>query len=125
MVLVSMGLLVCLVPGLYIMVRISLAESVVMAEGRSGAAALSRSFDLTRGHFWLICLLILIMIAVLTVGALITTAPMMLSPTWDNWIFDAISTLVLDLIEAYFTLCLLCAFAWLRGPKPAAIAKEL
>lgn len=47
-----MGLLLLVIPGLYLGTRFAFAENIVVAEGVSGTTALQRSFDLTRDRFW-------------------------------------------------------------------------
>ena len=66
-------LLFCVVPGIYVGIRMVLAESVVMAEGVSGVAAIRRSFELTRGYFWFVFLIGLVFIGFGVVVSFLTT----------------------------------------------------
>ena len=49
--LVFLGFALLVFPGVYLAIRTSLSESIVAAEGKSGAAAVRRSGDLTRNRF--------------------------------------------------------------------------
>jgi hypothetical protein len=53
-VLVAVGILAFIVPGVLVFVYLGLAAPVVEIEHRGVRAALARSFDLVRGHFWLV-----------------------------------------------------------------------
>lgn len=53
-VLVALGTLAFVVPGILVFVYLGLAAPVVEIEHRGVRAALSRSFELVRGHFWLV-----------------------------------------------------------------------
>ncbi len=46
------GLILLILPGIWIGVALFAAVPVVMVEGLSGTAALSRSFDLVKNHWW-------------------------------------------------------------------------
>jgi hypothetical protein len=53
-VLVALGAVVFVIPGILVFVYLGLAAPVVEIEHRGVRAALSRSFHLVRGHFWLV-----------------------------------------------------------------------
>lgn len=53
-VLVAFGTLAFLVPGILVFVYLGLAAPVVEIEHRGARGALSRSYRLVRGHFWLV-----------------------------------------------------------------------
>jgi hypothetical protein len=53
-VLVAVGILAFIVPGVLVFVYLGLAAPVVEIEHRGMRAALARSFNLVRGHFWLV-----------------------------------------------------------------------
>ncbi|HET9162885.1 MAG TPA: hypothetical protein VFN89_05490 [Solirubrobacterales bacterium] len=58
-VLVALGLIVFLIPGVLLFVYLGLAAPVAEIEGRGVSAALARSFRLVRGHFWLVLAVLL------------------------------------------------------------------
>jgi hypothetical protein len=49
---ILVGMVLLVIPGLYLMVAWSLAIQVVMLEGIAGSSALSRSRNLLRDHMW-------------------------------------------------------------------------
>jgi len=53
-VLVALGIVALVIPGILIFVYLGLAAPVVEIEHRGIRAALARSFQLVRGHFWLV-----------------------------------------------------------------------
>jgi hypothetical protein len=58
-VLVALGAVAFIVPGILVFVYLGLAAPVVEIEHRGVRAALSRSFRLVRGHFWLVLAVLL------------------------------------------------------------------
>jgi hypothetical protein len=54
--LLMLGLSLLVLPGVWLMVKISFAEFLLVLRGRSPLDALRESFTLTRGHFWQILL---------------------------------------------------------------------
>jgi hypothetical protein len=66
-VLVATGILAFVIPGILVFVYFGLAAPVVEIEHRGVRAALARSFDLVRGHFWLV-LAVLVPIEVVSDG---------------------------------------------------------
>lgn len=57
-VLVAVGVVAFVVPGILVFVYLGLAAPVVEIEHRGVRTALSRSFRLVRGHFWLVLLVL-------------------------------------------------------------------
>jgi hypothetical protein len=49
---VLIGFLLLIVPGIVLAIRLLLGSTVVVLEGESGVKALKRSMHLTKGHFW-------------------------------------------------------------------------
>jgi hypothetical protein len=66
-VLVALGVLAFVVPGILVFVYLGLAAPVVEIEHHGVRAALARSFDLVRGHFWLV-LAVLVPIEIVSDG---------------------------------------------------------
>ena len=58
-ILVALGVLAFLVPGILVFVYLGLAAPVVEIEHRGVAGALARSLGLVRGHFWLVLAVLL------------------------------------------------------------------
>ncbi len=96
-----LGFLLLILPGIYLWVRWSLSELLVVTEGVAGTSALRRSFDLTKGKFWRL-------FGWLVVGSLPALVPMMgieavlsLVSALDNWLANAIGGSLADLIAIY------------------------
>jgi hypothetical protein len=104
------GLLVLIVPGIYLMVRLALVEPVAVCERVSGTTAMRRSFELTRGRFWQVFLLGLIFGGVFFAAMACIILPTVFIPALDHWLIDATAFLLTDFVAAYGTLCLLCAY---------------
>jgi hypothetical protein len=47
-----LGLIVLIIPGIYIGVRLAVSTQALVVEGRQGTAAMRRSWDLVGGHWW-------------------------------------------------------------------------
>jgi hypothetical protein len=58
-ILVALGVFAFVLPGIILFVYLGLAAPVVEIEHRGVRAALARSFDLVRGHFWLVLAVLL------------------------------------------------------------------
>lgn len=118
-------LLLCLfilliLPGIYYLVRWSLAETVVLSEGITGMKALRRSAELTRGLFWPLIWLgvfpFLIFLVPLGIYILLITV----DERFDLWWVDAAFSLSLDFIMAFGTVVFVCAYRTaLQTPIPA------
>lgn len=83
------GFLVFFVPGVWLAVAWSVALPVLLVEGRSGTAALRRSSELVRGHWWatfgkLFVAYVLALVAADVVAAIVTT-PVALAAGSDSF----------------------------------------
>jgi hypothetical protein len=58
-ILVALGLVAFVLPGLLLFIYLGLAAPVAEIEGRGVRSALARSFRLVRGHFWLVLAVLL------------------------------------------------------------------
>lgn len=97
-VLVALGLVAFLVPGLLVFVYLGLAAPVAEIERRGVRAALVRSFQLVRGRFWLV-LAVLLPIEILSdalTGLATTGAHALLGDSLPaEWLTDTVSNIVL------------------------------
>lgn len=100
---VGLGLVLLIIPGVYLAVRFAFAEAAVIAEGTSGPAALRRSYELTRGRFWpvfgLISLCILLFIPLLVVSVLVAY----FIPALDHWLINAGELMLFNIAAAFLT----------------------
>jgi uncharacterized membrane protein YesL len=107
---ILLGLLLLIIPGLYLFVRLTLIEPVVVCERVSGSTAMRRSFELTKGRFWQLVLLGLVFGSILVAAIAAVVIPALFIPALDHWLVDAATSLVADFIATYGTLCLLSAY---------------
>jgi hypothetical protein len=105
-----LGLLLLVIPGIYLLVRLALVEPVVVCERVSGSSAMRRSFELTKGRFWQVFLLGLVFGAVMVAPLACVILPAILIPALDHWLVDATTSLFAELVGAFGTLCFLCAY---------------
>lgn len=108
--LVVLGLLLLILPGLFLSIRLCFVESVVVAEGESGRAALQRSFELTRGQFWRTLGMIALLIGIIGVPMILTILPMVFFVALDNWLVDTALAVVHNVMVAFFFVAMLCAY---------------
>jgi len=123
-IVVVLGLLLLIVPGIYLLVRFALVEPVAVCEGISGTKAMHRSFELTKGHFWQIFFLGLIVGAMVIAVIICAILPTIFVPALDHWLVDAAISLFADLIAAFFTFCLLCAYFSFSAEQNMAERRE-
>lgn len=96
-VLIAAGLAALILPGLLLYVYLGLAAPIVEIEGHGVRQAFARSFDLVRGHFWIVAaILIPLEIAgnAITNGA-IHAAHLLLGDTFfSGWLADTATNVV-------------------------------
>ena len=88
-----LGFLLLVVPGIYLLVRLSLVEPVIVQERISGSAAMRRSFQLTEGRFWLVFKLGLVVLGIIVLAFVVFVLPTAFVPALDHWLIDAASNL--------------------------------
>ncbi len=67
-IIISVGLMACLLPGIILGVRLMYAPYLVVVEKASFAEAFKHSWALTAGHFWELLLTLLVYVGVLILG---------------------------------------------------------
>lgn len=118
---VLLGLLLLVIPGLYLGTRFAFAESIVVAEGVSGTTALQRSFDLTRDRFWPVFWLIVLTVLIIAIPAVLFSLPVALVPALDHWLINAAFMLPADIAIAFATVVFTCGYRTL-SEEPVADA---
>ena len=118
---VIFGLVLLVIPGVYLGVRFSFAESAVVAEGICGPAALRRSFELTRGRFWSIFWLLVLTVLILLVPFVLLLLLFVLIPALDHWVIDALLTLPFDVAAAFAAVVLTAGYRTLRTENEVAV----
>ncbi|MDQ1444399.1 MAG: hypothetical protein QOI20_863 [Acidimicrobiaceae bacterium] len=70
LLLLGVGLVLCVVPGVYLWTAWSVAIPVLLLENQKGMSALRRSRDLVRGHWWrvFVCLIVSFILAGVITG---------------------------------------------------------
>ncbi len=106
-----LGCLLLVVPGVWLLVRLSFVEPVAVLERLSGTDAMRRSFALTKGRFWLMVRLGLATFAVSALPGFALVAAVGFIPGLDNWVVDAAAQLVGDIVLAFGTVVFLTAYA--------------
>ena len=69
-IVVGLGTVLCIIPGIFLGVRLVFAPIIAATEDVTFAQAFSRSWDMTKGHFWSLFLLGLTAIGIAIVGLL-------------------------------------------------------
>lgn len=114
------GFLLLIIPGIYLLVRLALAEPVAVCERTAGVTAMRRSFELTEGRFWQVFLLGLVFGAVFVAAVVCASLPAIFIPALDHWLIAAAVSLMGDLVAAFGTLCFFCAYAYLSNERGLA-----
>lgn len=90
--------LVLLIPAAFFAMRLSLSITVVMMEGEWGAAALRRSFALTRDRTWQILGLCLFIYLPVQLAGIIGIGMLQTNPAFDTWQMTALFGTLLKLL---------------------------
>jgi hypothetical protein len=103
---ILIGFLLLILPGLYVAIRFSLSESIVLAEDKSGAAAARRSYNLTKQRFgeillWWLGGLVPIILAMVAIGCVQNLDAL------NNWVAQALLTFSGDLL-----IPVICSLGW-------------
>jgi hypothetical protein len=69
------GLIVFIIPGIYIGVRLAVSIQALVVEGRRGTEAMRRSWDLVGGHWWHAAFTLLVAALITAVVNAVVTAP--------------------------------------------------
>jgi hypothetical protein len=90
---VAVGFVLLIIPGIIFLVLLSVSIPALIVEGRRGTEAMSRSWNLVKGHFW--HALGVIVVAGLIVGAISGLIGGIGGDNWVvRWIFTAIAQIV-------------------------------
>ncbi|WP_038166575.1 hypothetical protein [Verrucomicrobium sp. BvORR106] len=121
MLLIVLGLVALILPGIYLLVRLSQVETLAVCESISGPAAMRRSFELTKGQFWPLFGLgmLFLLVVVLYFGVLLV--PALLFPEYENWLVDAGIALVSDVVFAYATVAGYTTYNWLVAKQSSRL----
>ncbi|CAN5299122.1 hypothetical protein BH18ACT12_BH18ACT12_00650 [soil metagenome] len=123
---VAIGIILLIVPGLFLLTRWALIPAVIVIEKRSAGDSFDRSWDLTRGHGWavfgsIIVSFILYAIALALFRALFLPLPRFAEIWIGGFVAHSITTPFIALVGAvmYFRLARLSAGVDPAPPTPA------
>lgn len=101
----SLGFILLIIPGFYLMIRLTLVDVVTVMEKQSGTESLSRSFELTKPHFGytfsMCCFFFFVAVAFMC----LMIGPQIFFPELDTWYVDALVTTGYDVVAAFFQIC--------------------
>ncbi len=97
------GLLLLIIPGIYLAIRWYFVTQAVVVEGARGTKALSRSGDLVRGNWWRVLGIVLVAGLIMVVPALTIGLPLDLAAeSADRAALSLLGTIVSETIVAPF-----------------------
>jgi uncharacterized membrane protein len=100
---IALGLVLLILPGIYVAVRWYFVPQTVVVEGARGAAALVRSGELVRGMWWrTFGLIVLANLAAFLPGVLLITPFDQLADSSDRAIWSLVGTMAAETITAPF-----------------------
>jgi uncharacterized protein YybS (DUF2232 family) len=120
-IVVVVGLILLVIPGIIFLVFLSVSEPALIVENRRGTEAMSRSWNLVRGHFWH-ALVVILLAAIITwvVQGILTAIG------GDNWFVRWVFSAIAQIITAPFTvLVTVLLYLDLRARKEALTADTL
>jgi len=120
-IVVGVGFLLLIIPGIIFLVFLSVSEPALIVENRRGTEAMSRSWNLVRGHFWhaLVVILVASIITWVIQGILGAIGG-------DNWFVRWIFSAIAQIITAPFTaLVTVLLYLDLRARTEALTADRL
>jgi hypothetical protein len=120
-IVVAVGFLLLIIPGFIFLVFLSVSEPALIVENRRGTEAMSRSWNLVRGHFW--HALVVILVAAIITGVI---QGILSAIGGDNWFVAWIFTAIAQIITAPFTaLVTVLLYLDLRARSEALTAERL
>jgi hypothetical protein len=120
-IVVGVGFLLLIIPGFIFLVFLSVSEPALIVENRRGTEAMSRSWNLVRGHFW--HALVVILVAAIITGVI---QGIISAVGGDNWFVRWIFTAIAQIITAPFTaLVTVLLYLDLRARTEALTADRL
>ena len=120
-IVVGVGFLLLIIPGIIFLVFLSVSEPALIVENRRGTEAMSRSWNLVRGHFW--HALVVILVAAIITWVIQGILGAIGGDNWFvRWIFSAIAQIITAPFTALVTVLL---YLDLRARTEALTADRL
>ena len=89
-----LGLIVFVIPGIYIGVRLAVSIQALVVEGKRGTEAMRRSWDLVGGHWWHAAFTLLVAALITGVVNAVITAPFSAGAWFIQGVAAAVATIV-------------------------------
>jgi hypothetical protein len=114
---VLVGLILLIIPGLYLLTRWSMIVPVIVLEGRSAGDSFGRSWEIVRGNAWRVFWLIVITLFVAALASGILQALLLFLPDFlSTWLGSALAnSIVVPFVASAWTV----AYYRLVGEEPA------
>jgi hypothetical protein len=93
-----LGLIVFIIPGIYIGVRLAVSIQALVVEGKRGTEAMRRSWDLVGGHWWHAAFTLLVAALITGVVNAVITAPF----SADAWFIQGVAAAVATIVTLPF-----------------------
>lgn len=97
-VLVTLGMLALLVPGVLLAIRYAFVEVLAIEEGARGGEARKRSAELAKGRSWVVFRLLASVFGAVVAAAVVVSAPLGIWPEADNFVFAALGDAAFDVL---------------------------
>jgi len=88
------GLILFIIPGIYIGVRLAVSIQALVVEGKRGTEAMRRSWDLVGGHWWHAAFTLLVAALITGVVNAVITAPFSAGAWFIQGVAAAVATIV-------------------------------
>ena len=118
-IIIVVGLLLLVVPGIYMWVRLMYIEAATVIERRSVSRSIARSMEMTSGKFWPSFGLAVILVAFAIPGVLVLgLTELFLTP--DYWIAAATIDVIYDLCFSLMVVGFVCGYRRMAIPETPA-----
>ena len=116
---ILVGLILLIVPGLYLLTRWSLIVPVIVLEKRSAGESFGRSHELVRGNGWSVFGLIVVVVLVGAISGSIVSGLLgaALGDFLGTWLGSTVANAI---VTPFFAVSLTVAYLRLAGGRPAA-----
>lgn len=118
------GLILFIIPGLILIVMFAVAIPALVVENRKGTEAMGRSWNLVKGHFWHVVVVILVAAIIAgVVSGIINGIGTAISDNWFvTWVFQAIGQII---VAPFSALVAVLLYVDLRARTEALTADQL
>jgi len=107
-IMVVIGFILLIVPGIILLTRFTVAIPALVIENRSGTDAMSRSWNLTKGHFWHVLGTIVVagLIAGVVSGVISAFGALAGTSWFTGWVFGSIGEIIVAPFSALVSIIL-------------------